>query len=418
MRTSILLLTAAAPLSIAYLVACGSADCRDTLTCPVTYVETGGGGATSSTSTSNGMGSGGSSTSAGGATSTSVGSGGSGGAATYPDALALGAHHSCYASGGVLKCWGRNDLGQLGLGMVSPEVTTATEVAISGVVDVAAGRDHTCAVTDDGMVYCWGSRQYGQVGTGDIGQPNPNPQTVLGITTAVEVAAGPHHACARLADGSAKCWGRNNTAQLGTGSSSTLEATTVDVPLVGIRQLASKGAQCAILDNNTLWCWGTGFTAGPPAQVTGIAGVQSVCHGAVHTCAVDATGSVSCWGDSECGQLGLGQDDSTTPMLVPGLSNFGSVTCSEFATMALRNDQTVRFWGATLGAQESCDDIETEPVVVSSLNGATLVDAGWQHKCVETGTGTVLCWGNNTYGQLGDGTMTSTGSSRVQVMGL
>lgn len=401
MRNSILLLATATSGILFGATACGSSDCRDTLTCPVTYVETGGGGGASNGTN---VGSGGDASSAGGASTTS-GSGGNGGAITYPDVLSLGRDHSCYATGGALKCWGRNEKGQLGVDIMTPSVNIATGVSLAGVVDVASGWEHTCAVLDDGTVNCWGGNDYGQLGNGATGvTPSYAPQEVLGISNATEVSAGPFHTCALLADGSAKCWGRNNAAQLGTGLSSSKETIPVDVSLVGIKALGAKGAQCAILANDTLWCWGNVFSSGPPSPVVGLAAVRSFCQGQEHTCAVQLSGEVYCWGEGQCGQLGSDTEDLTNPMLVPGLpTDFDAVACGPMTTMAIRNDQTVRFWGALFDSQGMCEDIEDSPLVVPTLNRALVVDAGASHKCVKTDDGLVACWGENAFGQLGDG---------------
>jgi alpha-tubulin suppressor-like RCC1 family protein len=134
-------------------------------------------------------------------------------------AIAGGAAHTCaLLSDGTAKCWGNNAEGQLGDGGTFIEKTTPVTVSgLTNAVAIAAGSSHTCALLSDGTVKCWGRNDYGQLGDGTFIDKN-TPVTVSGLTNAVAIAASDVHTCALLSDGTAKCWGNNYDGQLGDGT--------------------------------------------------------------------------------------------------------------------------------------------------------------------------------------------------------
>src|SRR5438034_7035527 len=148
-------------------------------------------------------------------------------------AVTAAGFHTCALPGdGTVRCWGQNDLGQLGNGTVSPTADTPnpTPVTVSGIttaVAISAGGWHTCALLQDGTVRCWGDNTWGELGNGAVlvspsptspVTPTPTPVTVSGITTAVAIEAGLFHICALLRDGTLQCRGRGEEGRLGNGS--------------------------------------------------------------------------------------------------------------------------------------------------------------------------------------------------------
>ena len=118
---------------------------------------------------------------------------------------------------GSARCWGRNDVGQLGNG-----ATTSTSMLIavgnlSNVVEISAGSGHACAVLTDGTVQCWGSGP-GMLAVDGAAPADLPPVAVEGLSNVVEIAAGPGFTCARLSDGTVRCWGGNDSGQLGDGT--------------------------------------------------------------------------------------------------------------------------------------------------------------------------------------------------------
>ena len=190
-------------------------------------------------------------------------------------------------SSGVVKCWGPNDLGQLGSGAASATPGTSP-VVVSGLadaIDVAVGTS-SCAVRATGSVACWGGNASGELGASSAAGFSATPVTVSGINTAAQVASGNGVACARLAAGTAQCWGRNDHGQLGDGTNTGRSApapvlASAGVPLAGVTDLDTSGDHtCARLSVATVRCWGSelrgqlgngSFTDSPvPVSVYGI----------------------------------------------------------------------------------------------------------------------------------------------------
>src|SRR5437879_2055260 len=167
-----------------------------------------------------------------------------------------------------IQCWGRTSAGQPG----DPATTafeSPTPVRVSGLsaTAVTAGGFHTCALPGDGTVRCWGQNDLGQLGNGTSdpvpNNPstfNPTPVTVSGITTAVAISAGGWHTCALLQDGTVRCWGDNTYGQMGNGASEGSVSTTPAPSATGITTATarSSGAEhsCVLLQDGTVRCWG------------------------------------------------------------------------------------------------------------------------------------------------------------------
>jgi alpha-tubulin suppressor-like RCC1 family protein len=335
--------------------------------------------------------------------------------------LSAGGSASCVLrQDGSVTCWGRNDDGQLGDGTLTPRSTGVRVLGLDDAIAIAAGARHACAVrSGEGTVVCWGADDTGQLGDGG-GSDQLAPVAVPGVSGATAVIAGAGFSCALLADRTAVCWGDDSDGELGDGAPSpTPRAPTPVAGLAGVRALAAHWQHaCALLTDGTVACWGSN-TSGQlgdgtttnrpqPVAVPGLGRVVAVATGLSHTCAM-AAGGVHCWGSNSQGQIGNGTSDATTPVLQPTLVQIVidpvAIDAGAQHTCIARLGGQVLCWGQNTSGQlgEGTMTSLTEPVPVLGLGNAGAVATGATFSCAATADGAIFCWGDDHYGQLGDG---------------
>lgn len=284
-----------------------------------------------------------------------------------------------------MRCWGRNSDGELGRGNTTNANTPpATDVNVGGVVtQVVTGWYHTCALLASGTVRCWGRNNDGQLGYADTADHLAPPDVDVNVGgTVTQIAAGYAHTCALLSTGSVRCWGLNDSGQLGYGDiAAHPEFPPADVNVGGaVAQISAGSAHtCALLTTGGVRCWGeAGFgrlgyggstdLRAPSGTDVNVGGpVAQIVAGRLHTCAVLTTGSLRCWGAGLLGRLGYG---NTTQVSVPSA------------------------------------DVDVGGDVVQ-------VSHNYEHTCAQLASGGVRCWGMGTRGRLGYGNTTTLGDNEV-----
>lgn len=352
--------------------------------------------------------------------------------------IVAGDSHTCVLmSGGTVKCWGFNNVGQLGDGTTTNRTTPVDVVRLGAVSAITAGSSHTCVMETDGSVKCWGANGLGELGDGTT-TARSQPLRVANLGgPAVAISAGGNHTCALLALGVLRCWGANYSSQLGTGSQSPgvyLTPVTANVGSGTVMQVAAgRSYTCVLLDTGGVRCWGSngngelglGFVSGPnpqPQTPTGLSsGVIRIVVRNYSACALLDTGALLCWGPNDYGQVGTGSVSSreSAPRQVISLT----LTVIDFDVSGWRScaitAERLLCWGS-VGADRTGNGQTTPSVLIPApvwglLSGATKVVTS-SAICVLIDGG-VMCWGENYAGQLGDGTTTYR-SRPVAVIGL
>ena len=232
-------------------------------------------------------------------------------------------------------------------------------------------------------------------------------------------ATGANHVCAVANNHHAYCWGKNDDAQIGTGSVSFVEAVPqrVAIPAVVGAVTAGSAHSCAVDLSSTAWCWGReangrlgrdGTPGNPaiPQIVSGSGLIAQLAAGGAHTCAIDVSGTGSCWGADGNGQLGDGLGmDRNVPQAVPADAQWVAIASGAIHTCAVATDQSAWCWGGNASAQigDSSTSDRIFPTAIAHGQAFSTISAGGAHSCAVTTAGTAQCWGANTRSQTGTG---------------
>ncbi len=312
--------------------------------------------------------------------------------------------------------------------------------------NISAGKAHTCAIVDSaGRVKCWGHGKIGQLAA----NATDNSDVPLAILTGgegsealagvVQIDAGGGHTNALMKSGKVKYWGQNHDefivyadkgfTQRGTPSQVLNKDRSA---LSGVVQTSSgKAHACVLKSSGEVKCWGWGnygelgngtkSTKEHPTTViaaqgssNSLSGIVHINSGNEHTCALTKSGGVKCWGNGTTGQLGNGTfNTALSPVDVIAaqgssdlLSGIVQISSGDEHSCALTNSQTVLCWGdrsyGQLGQRVSNANFSA-PVAVPSLSGIVQIAVGNDHSCALSRTGMVFCWGRGDSGQLGNG---------------
>lgn len=334
--------------------------------------------------------------------------------------VTAGGGHACALKvDGTVMCWGENALGSVGPeGNENFELAPVPVTGLTDVVQVGAGNSYTCALKSNGQVFCWGYNYHGELGGGGgcpsvsgDSTPHPTPSLVgMGGALATTIGVGKATICARLSDGTARCWGRGDSAQLGNNDPNFI--------------------------NN--------YACGTPVPVTGLTDVISISGGEFQSCALRANGNASCWGSNAYGGLGTGKTSlqllhALTPQPVVMNTIFGNIPVPNVAAIAVGSSTNCLLkatgqggcWG--LGDNGRLGDgvmafnySATMPTTILSSGSAgsspvvqtnlVAMDMGAGHTCALLSDGTARCWGIEFAGELGNGSPNANVANPVVVV--
>ena len=338
--------------------------------------------------------------------------------------VSLGGYHSAaITEDGCLYMWGFNCYGQLGNG--TTEDSYVPTKIMDNVTFVSLGRYHSAALTIDGSLYMWGYNDYGQLGNG-ITKDSYIPIKIMDNVAAVSL--GYYNSAAITTDGSLYTWGQNTTGQLGNGrKENRLEASYLPEKIIGNVASISLGSEhgAAITVHNDLYMWGDNFfgqlgdgtseDSYVPMKI--MDNVVSVSLGNHHSAAITTDSSLYMWGDGYYGQLGNGESGLITESHVPIkiMDNVISVRLGIFHSAAITADGSLYMWGDNSRGQLGNGTYEFKNLPIKIMDGIVFASLGWYHSSAITTNGSLYMWGNNDYGQLGNGT-TENSSVPVKIV--
>jgi alpha-tubulin suppressor-like RCC1 family protein len=356
--------------------------------------------------------------------------------------VAAGATFACAVLGdGTAHCWGRNHDGQLGDGTATPHHKPKPVLGLSDVVEIAVSRSagdenpdvHACARLANGKIKCWGDNGNGQLATGTQGPDKPTPQPVLGNLSFSRVAVGSEHTCAVAVGGDLWCAGKDSSGQVGDGGANEKVLIPAKV-LTGVTDVTAGDAfTCALKKVRTVqsvWCWGsngkkqlgilapTMASSSVPVEVPGVSGAVAIAAGRDFACATKAPNEVWCWGDNSDAQITTMPGGEIAPPVV-------AMKLVQISLLSLGVDRdgfndgghgcavhTFGFascWGENTSGQVGDGTSGNKvplPAGLMSLGSVKAISAGADFTCAITAAGALRCWGRNDEGQLGIGVQT------------
>jgi alpha-tubulin suppressor-like RCC1 family protein len=364
--------------------------------------------------------------------------------------VAVGNKFTCaLKTNGTLWCWGSNNVGQLGDATLN-STTSPHQIGTATTWEVITAGDHHACGLQAGQLFCWGGNEDGQVGVGGGLGVVSTPTAIGAASDWATVRAGSAHTCAleETSDTTPSpslalwCWGNNASGQLGTGAV-TAGAGPQLIPIPGGATAQSWSViapgfshTCGVLSDNSLWCWGdnafgelgdgtTTPQTTPEAIPTGNDWV-ALAAGTDFTCGAHMGGTTSCWGSNDGARLGLGVDASSNVPVSTGNKTWAQLSAGGSSACAIAsNDESLWCWGQNGSGQVGVGSTAAQRSAVEVLPAASAswssVAVGTSHACAVrtddagSGTGTLWCWGDNTYGQLGTSPSTTPTLSPQQI---
>ena len=341
----------------------------------------------------------------------------------YSHSLGLGSDGNVYA-------WGNNQYGQLGNGSTVNSLIPLPAASGLTFTQISAGNFFSLGIASNGTTYAWGDNQYGQLGNGStVNSSIPVAVQAPPGVTFTQISAGDYHALALGSDGNVYAWGSNQYGQLGNGSTvnSLIPVSISGLSGVTFTQISSGNYfSLAVASNGNAYAWGnnsygrlgngTTTNSSVPVLVQAPSTVTftRISAGTSFATALGSDGNAYAWGRNQYGELGIGTTtDSWTPIqvLVPAGVGFTDISSNTYFTVALGSDGNSYAWGlGTTGELgNGTNTSSSTPVKVQTPTGVSLtqVSSGVNFALAIGSDGNAYGWGQNTLGEVGDGTTTN-----------
>jgi alpha-tubulin suppressor-like RCC1 family protein len=349
--------------------------------------------------------------------------------------FSAGAGHSIVLkSDGTVWTWGDNTYGQLGVGTADKLAHfTPTQVPnLIGVKAISNGSHFTAALKTDGTVWTWGRNNTGQLGLGTSDTlAHPRPAKVKNLTGVAAITGGHQHSLVRKTDGTLWAWGWNQYGQLGDGSRTTRKSPVRVGSLTNVTILPQGSGFAnggAVTGDGRLWLWGkngygqidgTGQDKLTPTD-SGMSGIRRFGIGREFVIVQKTDGTVWSWGYNGEGNLGLGTSDQnshTTPQQISSLAGALSIRVGSRTSAALKSNGTVASWGENTNGEigDGTTTNRSSPTQAKNLTNVDSIAEGSQHSLAQKSDGTLWAWGDNSRGGLGHpASISSTTPAQVQ----
>jgi len=364
-----------------------------------------------------------------------------------PIKVSAGANFACaITQGGRASCWGRNNYGQLGAGSTAASSNVPLEVQALGgflytsIVDISAGLEAACAVNYNGGVICWGKNTNGILGVapGTLSYSNTPVQVIPSGSGVKNVRVGGQHACALYNNGTVSCWGNGQYGQLGNSSFTATNIT----PSTSVFTLAtaiefSRDTTYVLTSDGQVWATGRddyGQLANGlplanisfPESITGLP--TTAIYASLYGACAKMAGSYRCWGANGSGSVGLGTTVTpiTTPTIATAWSGYNILSMSGgdetmCALYSLSGAMKIGCIGYNAYGQLGNGTISSSvlsPVIPTGYTSNSVQVSGSYFNVCAFVNGHVKCAGDNTYGQIGDPAASNPQTTPYTVLGL
>ncbi len=330
--------------------------------------------------------------------------------------------------------WGDNSNGALGIGTSGIEATPQTVNALPDATGGSGGIDHTLFLLPNGTLAVAGLNDFGQFGDNLQVSGSSSPIAVTGLTNVVRASSGGFFSTALLSDGTVWSWGYNAEGEIGNGTTSTTDCSCLPTPaqtaISNVVQIeAGSFHTLALKSDGTVWAWGhnsngqigDGTTTDRPTPlqvgvgVVGFSNIIAISAGDDHSTALKSDGTVWIWGSNEYGQIGNGTVSMTnqlTPALNTTLSNITQISAGIYQNIALNSSGRVFTWGDNFYGQTgngTTGAAQPTPLQNATLTGVVELETSGFTNFVRLRDGTIYAWGLNDAGEIGNGTINLSG---------